>query len=149
MIATLDQAATAFGSELSEINAQLAEASTQYRDLLRNERAVENRRVTDVREKFGQTVADCDLLIVPRLTVLNLARGQVIPPSLFDLSKEQAEVVKEFIKGGKPVLFALGPTNVDQRGPAGRPEEGDARRGAPRPVPGRGGGRNTGAGRLV
>ncbi|HVK18396.1 MAG TPA: hypothetical protein VM533_15780 [Fimbriiglobus sp.] len=117
--ASLGEPIDAFGQELADYTRKATEAGDRYRDLLRNERAVENRRVTDVREKFGQTVADCDLLIVPRLTVLNLARGQVIPPSLFDLSKEQAEVVKEFIKGGKPVLFALGPTNVDQRGPAG------------------------------
>ncbi|HET6573790.1 MAG TPA: hypothetical protein VFG68_09330, partial [Fimbriiglobus sp.] len=110
--------------ELAEFTTQAAEAGARYRDLNRNERAAENRRITDVKEKLQQYVADCDLLIVPRLTVVNLARGDVIPPSLFDLSKDQAEVVKEFVKAGKPVLFALGPTNVD-RGPPSSPA-GDA-----------------------
>jgi hypothetical protein len=110
--------------ELAEFTAEAAEAGARYRDLLRNERAAENRRITDVKEKLRQYVADCDLLIVPRLTVVSLARGDVIPPSLYDLSADQAEVVKEFVKTGKPVLFALGPTNVD-RGPAADPA-GDA-----------------------
>ena len=100
----------------------------QYRDLLRNERAAENRRVTDVKAKLKQYVADCDLLIVPRLTVVDIARGDVIPPSLFNLSKDQAEVVKEFVKAGKPVLFAVGPTNVDRRGPPGEPAGDDVER---------------------
>jgi hypothetical protein len=103
--------------ELAEFTRQAAEAGNQYRDLLRNERAAENRRITNVKEKLRQYVDDCDLLIVPRLTVVNLARGDTIPPSLYNLSKDQAEVVKEFVKAGKPVLFAVGPTNVDRRGP--------------------------------
>lgn len=107
--------------EQAAFAAQAAEAGARYRDLLRNERAAENRRVTDVKEKLRQYVADCDLLIVPRLTVVNLARGDTIPPSLFNLSKDQAEVVREFVKAGKPVLFAIGPTNVDRRGPPGDP----------------------------
>ena len=116
VLAGLDQAASAFGAELTELNAQLAEAGTQYRDLLRNERAAENRRVTDLKAKLQQYVGDCDVLIVPRLTVVDISRGDVIPPNLFNLAKEQVEVVKEFLKAGKPVLFAVGPTNVDRRG---------------------------------
>jgi hypothetical protein len=109
--------------ELAEFTRQAAEAGAQYRDLLRNERAAENRRITNVREKLKQYVDDCDLLIVPRLTVVDISRGAqgVIPPSLFDLSKDQAEVVKGFVKAGKPVLFAVGPTNVARGGPPSSP----------------------------
>jgi hypothetical protein len=114
--------------ELAEFTQQAAEAGNLYRDLLRNERAAENRRVTDVREKLRQYVADCDLLIVPRLTVVNLSRGDTIPPSLYNLSRDQAEVVREFVKAGKPVLFAVGPTNVDRRGPLSDPAGDDVER---------------------
>jgi hypothetical protein len=103
--------------ELAEYNKQLAEVGPQYRELMRNDRAAENRRVTDVKAKLAQYVADCDLLVVPRLTVVDLARGDVIPPALYNLSADQAAVVKEFVKAGKPVLCAFGPTNVDRRGP--------------------------------
>ena len=106
-----------FKAELAEFRTQLAEAGTQYKDVLRNERAVENRRVTDVKTKLKQYVDDCDVLIVPRLTVTKIASGEVIPSPIFNLSKDQAEVVQEFIKAGKPVLFAFGPTITDPRSP--------------------------------
>lgn len=102
--------------ELEEFNKQLAEIGPAYRDLLRDERAAENRRIADVKAKLQQYVADCDLLIVPRLTTVDIAKGEIIPPGLFNASKDQAEVVREFIAAGKPVLFAMGPTNVDRRG---------------------------------
>jgi hypothetical protein len=111
--------------ELAEFTKALAELTPRYKEAFSNERAVENRRLTDLKAKLGAAVADCDLLIVPRLTVVDLARGDVITPSLFNLAKEQAEVVKEFVKAGKPVLFALGPTNVDRRGGFGGPEADD------------------------
>lgn len=105
--------------EVGEFQKQLAEVAPQYRALTGDERAAENRRLTDVKAKLKQYVADCDLLIVPRLTTLDVAKGEIIPPSLFNLSKDQAEAVKEFLAAGKPVLFAMGPTNIDRRGGPG------------------------------
>lgn len=102
--------------ELGEFNKALAELAPRYQQVFANERAAEGRRVTDVGAKLRAAVADCDLLIVPRLTAIDLTRGDIIPPNLFNLSAEQAEVVKEFVKAGKPVLFAVGPTNVDRGG---------------------------------
>ncbi|MFO0851325.1 MAG: hypothetical protein U0871_22625 [Gemmataceae bacterium] len=117
--------------ELAELTKLLAELTPRYKEAFANDRAVENRRLTDLKAKLGQAVADCDLLIVPRLTVVDLARGDVIPPNLFNLAKEQAEMVKEFVKAGKPVLFALGPTNVDRRGEFAGPEADDVEEAAP------------------
>lgn len=111
--------------ELDEAQKQLAEVAPQYRALAGDERAAENRRLTDVKAKLKQYVDDCDLLIVPRLTTLDVAKGEIIPPNLFNLAKDQAEAVKEFVAAGKPVLFALGPTNVDRRGGLGSDAAGD------------------------
>ncbi len=115
---------------LTELNKALAEVGPRYQELLRTGRAAETRRLTDVGAKLREYVAGCDLLIVPRLTVVDIARGEqgVIPPSLFNVSKDQAEVVKEFLKAGKPVLFALGPTNVDRRGLGAEPAGDDVER---------------------
>lgn len=118
VVAQLKSQVEVFKAELAELQAQVGEASAKYRDLLRNERAVESRRVTDVKAKFQQYTADADVLIVPRVSVVDIVRGNVIPSSLFNVSKEQAEVVKEFLKAGKPVLFALGPVVTEPRGPA-------------------------------
>lgn len=96
----------------------LAELKPKYEALLADERSVENRRIADVKAKMHQYVDECDLLIVPRLTTVDLASRHVYPPSLFHIATEQAAVVREFIRSGKPVLFALGP-NIPQ---PGRPE---------------------------
>jgi hypothetical protein len=103
--------------ELVEFNKELAELGPKYKALTKDERAVESRRVTDLKAKFGAAVADCDLLIVPRYTVMDISKGEVIRPSLYSLSKEQAEVVKDFMKAGKPVLALFGPTNTSDGGP--------------------------------
>ncbi len=110
--------------QLAEDIRQLAEMAPRYQELLRNERTTEARRITDVKQKLSQYVADCDLLIVPRLTVYDITRPDgVIRPSIFDLSEDQADVVREFLKAGKPALFAFGPTNVDPRGGGGNPDD--------------------------
>jgi hypothetical protein len=109
VVASLRKQIDVFKTELTEFQTQVGEAGTQYRDLLRNERAVESRRITDVKAKLAQYVNETDLLIVPRLTVTDIVRGDTIPASIFNLSKDQAIVVQEFLKAGKPVLFAMGP----------------------------------------
>jgi hypothetical protein len=87
----------------------LAEVGPKYRSLLGDERSVENRRIADVKLKMNQYLDECDVLVVPRLTTVDLAAQHVYPPSLFHLSQEQAAVVREFVKAGKPVLFGIGP----------------------------------------
>jgi len=113
-----------FKVELVELQPQLTEAGDNYRELLRDERSVESRRTVDVKAKLKAYVDDCDILIVPRLTVTDIVRGDVIPPAIFNLSKDQAEVVQEFMKAGKPVLFAFGPPVGEGRnGPAEGPDD--------------------------
>jgi low affinity Fe/Cu permease len=103
--------------ELAEAQRQLLELGPKFTELLRDDRAAESRRITDIKSKLKQYVQDLDLLIVPRLTITDVtSEFGVISPSLFNLSKDQSEVIQEFMKVGKPVLFAFGPTNVDRRG---------------------------------
>jgi hypothetical protein len=63
-------------------------------------------------------VADCDLLIIPRMTLFNVARGEYIPNRVYKLDPAQIESIKDFIKSGKPVLVLIGPPNE----PANRTE---------------------------
>ena len=116
VLQAVDETISLLTKDLEDLTKASTEANAKYQALLADERAAENRRITDVQAKLRQYVADADLLIVPRLTVLDIARWNrsgVIPPGLFNLSKEQGEVVREFVAAGKPVLFALGPTNFD------------------------------------
>ncbi|OAI45336.1 hypothetical protein AYO44_02725 [Planctomycetaceae bacterium SCGC AG-212-F19] len=70
------------------------------------------RRITDMKAKLSWTLADCDLLIVPRMTQRNVARrNDNIPGWLHRLDESQADVIRDFMKAGKPVLFCFGPTN--------------------------------------
>ena len=48
---------------------------------------------------------------MPRLTLLNVVRGEAIPNRVYRLDPAQLDAIKDFIKSGKPVLFCLGPTN--------------------------------------
>lgn len=103
---------------IDELKPELDKAETKYRELLGNERAGEGRRQTDVKEKLQRIVSDCDLLIIPRLTTLNLQKSEVISPSFYTMPKEQADVIRGFIASGKPVLACLGPSKIDVgRGP--------------------------------
>jgi hypothetical protein len=62
----------------------------------------------EVKAKFASLLADVDVLIVPRYTLVNATIGRGVDPELHKLSKEQVEVIKEFMKKGKPVLACLG-----------------------------------------
>ncbi|HEX3148733.1 MAG TPA: hypothetical protein VHR66_11650 [Gemmataceae bacterium] len=102
---------------LAEIDAERRETDAQLSALLKNERAFEDRRVTDVKAKLTRLTADCDMLIVPRLTVMNASAVEAIDPSFYKLSAEQVAVVKDFMKTGKPVLVCAGP-NAERNSPA-------------------------------
>ena len=80
------------------------------RDKLDPDRVLESRRLTDVKAKLSYAVADCDLLLVPRLT-RRTASGEPITPRLHSFSAEQAAAVKAYLQAGKPVLACLGPIN--------------------------------------
>lgn len=108
--------------EADEVKEALAKVAPQYQELLKNETAYEARRGSDVKTKFASAVAECDILIIPRMTVMDIARRGVIESWLYNLSADQADVVREFIAAGKPVLAMFGPIKVGQGGPGAEPE---------------------------
>jgi hypothetical protein len=79
----------------------------------------EQRRISDLRAKTSRLLADCDLLIIPRMTLFNVARGERIPNRVYQLEQSQVEAVRDFLKAGKPVLICFGPTNE----PAGQMDQ--------------------------
>jgi hypothetical protein len=85
------------------------------------ERVIEERRMTDLKAKMAKLLAECDMLLVPRITLRNLTSQppDFIPPRLYRLDDVQAEAIKEFMKAGKPVLACFGPTNepAERRAP--------------------------------
>ena len=49
------------------------------KETYQDERAIEDRRLNDVKAKLSHLVADVDLLIVPRYTVANATLGGGVP----------------------------------------------------------------------
>lgn len=85
-----------------------------------DDRLAELRRSTDIQPKLEQILSDCDLLIVPRHTWISIPDENYIFPRAYALTdgngfdgpflkSKQAEVIKAFMKRGKPVLACLGP----------------------------------------
>lgn len=89
------------------------ELETTRKDLknLKVDELEEKRRIPDVKVKLNRTLADCDLLILPRVTMVDIPRKIIVPNQLHGLSEGQFAAVREFMKAGKPVLFCLGPTS--------------------------------------
>src|SRR6266478_2178205 len=75
----------------------------------------EQRRISDLRAKTSRLLADCDLLIIPRWTLRNVAQDDAIPNPIYQLDKSQVDAVRDFLKAGKPVLFCFGPINESPR----------------------------------
>src|SRR5262249_38413809 len=90
------------------------------------ESVVEQRRISDIKAKMSRALADCDMLIIPRLTMTNVTTPAFnIPNSIHRLDEGQLEAGKDFLKEGKPGLFCLGPVNEspeDREPPSPEPD---------------------------
>jgi hypothetical protein len=94
----------------------LLEARQRERDELRQERArlpvdelQETRRMKDVKGKLDRALADCDLLLIPRLT--RRSNGSLAAPYRFHrFSEAQLASIREFVQEGKPIFACLGPS---------------------------------------
>lgn len=87
------------------------DALVKERSGLNVEKLSEQRRLTDLKAKLDRQLADCDLVLLPRITYINLVRDWRIGNDLHNLDKAQIDAIKDYIKAGKPVLAAFGPTN--------------------------------------
>lgn len=95
---------------------QARDVAAKEKSALNVDSTAELRRITDLKARLGRTLADCDLLIIPRLTLLDVVAEDRIPPQLYRLDDAQVDAIKEFLKAGKPVLACFGPTNEDAQG---------------------------------
>ncbi|CAN5606532.1 hypothetical protein BH11PLA2_BH11PLA2_06370 [soil metagenome] len=112
---TLSKNIELLSTQLAEFQKELSDVEPKLKALQLNEKANDARRITDVPAKLKAAVNDCDLLIVPRVTTVDLANRHAYPPDIFNMSSEQAEVLKDFMKAGKPVLACFGPIKMGAR----------------------------------
>jgi hypothetical protein len=110
----LDKALPTYRQRLEDIEAEKKKLNVPALE--------EQQRMTDVKAKMDRLLADCDLLIVPRMTLRNLAENfENIPNRLYKLDEAQVEAVKDFLKTGKPLLACFGPANASPDEGPGRP----------------------------
>ncbi|MBL8797014.1 MAG: hypothetical protein JNM56_24140 [Planctomycetia bacterium] len=117
--------------ELNEVLAEQQEAINDFtarRDTKAKELAAiqvddvaEMQRMSDLQGKMNRLLADCDLLIIPRMTYRNMNLGEVFSNRIHQLEDAQVEAIKQFLKAGKPVLACLGPSVEAQ--PGARPPD--------------------------
>jgi hypothetical protein len=86
-------------------------ALVREKNALNVENLTEQRRIADLKAKLNRMLADCDVLILPRMTLFNASRQDLIPQRAYSLDEAQLHALREFLKAGKPVLFCLGPPN--------------------------------------
>lgn len=84
------------------------EADRKVKAAYKDERSIQDRRDRDVKAKFARLLDDVDVLILPRHTLVNATSGDGLWPPIHSLGREHVEVIKEFMKKGKPVLACLG-----------------------------------------
>ncbi len=107
---------TALSSEFEQREEERQKDEIELATLTSQESVVEGRRITDVKEKTSRLLADCDLLIIPRMTIIDLINGQRIASRYYKLADPQIAAIRAFIRSGKPVFVLFGPTNDSSEG---------------------------------
>lgn len=109
MLSEIEKRFTRATEELKEAEVANTEAKKKLIEAMKDERPLQDRRMTDVTAKLTKQLADVDLLIVPRFTTEDAMDGPEIEAAVHALHRDQVKVAKEFMKRGKPVLACLGP----------------------------------------
>ncbi|HTU20386.1 MAG TPA: hypothetical protein VMG10_20145 [Gemmataceae bacterium] len=126
----IKQKADDYTTDLERID-QAVRRSERQLEQARNDKAKlnvraleEQQQMSDLRAKLRRLLADCDLLIVPRMTLRNTAAGfPGLRPRYYPLEAEQVAAIKEFLRAGKPILACFGPLNWPQEdGGNGEPD---------------------------
>ncbi len=106
-----NQQVEAFSSFLEQAKKQ-RERIADDQQRLQVESLEEQRRLTDVKAKMDRALADCDLLILPRMTLRDVTDPRFnLPAEFHRLDDAQVASIKDFLKAGKPVVACFGPVN--------------------------------------
>jgi hypothetical protein len=120
--ATLAKQLSKAKQSLEESQKKLKSADEDLKQALKDERPIEDRRISDAKAKLAAKLSDVDLMIVPRFTIEDATEGEGpdVAASIHGLRKEQIDVIRDFMISGKPVLACLGPIS----GPDGPSRDG-------------------------
>src|SRR5262249_54582907 len=110
--------ATVLEYNLGRLEPKLDKVNKELKDLKIDD-LEEKKRIADVRVKLNRVLADADMLILPRVTFVDIPDGIYIDNEIHGLNESQFEAVRDFLKAGKPILFCLGPSNSAGEFPRG------------------------------
>ncbi len=99
-------------TELVDAKKRQTKLEPEYLEFTRDDKLMAARRDPNIKTRLAETLADCDLLILSRLTVMSLSDRRSIPSSLHNLTKDQAEVIKDYLKAGKPAICCFGAADL-------------------------------------
>src|SRR5262249_44214337 len=121
-LSRLEPALDDFKQELARKEEKEKLLTRELEQLQSDERVMEGQHQPDVKRKLEGLLDECDLLIVPRITLLDTANDMLVPNWAHQLDEAQVAAIKDYLKKGKPVLFCFGPINEpgDPRDPSGR-----------------------------
>src|SRR5947208_16010518 len=71
----------------------------------------EQHRISDLRAKTDRMLADCDLLIIPRMTLFDVTRCERIPNRVYQLDPAQVDAIGDFLTAAKPGLACFCPSS--------------------------------------
>ena len=108
-------------SNLADAKKRRADLEPEYLELTRDDALMAGRREPNIKARLAAILADCDLLILNRLTVMSLSDRRSVPAGLHNLSKDQAAVIQDYLAAGKPMICCFGAADVGPR--QQRPDE--------------------------
>jgi hypothetical protein len=121
-LSRLEPALDDFKQEFARKEEKEKSLTKELEQLQTEERVMEGQHQPDVKRKLEGLLDEIDLLIVPRITLLDTANDMLVPNWAHQLDETQVAAIKDYLKKGKPVMFAFGPINEpgDPRDPTGR-----------------------------
>ena len=102
---------------LADAKKRRAEVEPKYLEFVRDDALIAGIRQPNVKARMAEILADCDLLIVSRLTVTTLSPRRAVPSSLHNLSRDQAVAIQDYLAAGKPIICCFGAADVGPRQP--------------------------------
>ena len=123
LLAKFDAQKVILDKQIAEFEKERQAVEDKLTAAFKDERSIQDRRVTDVKAKFARLLADVDLLVLPRFTTSDITSLGGVPSEYHALAKDHVEAIRDYMKSGRPVLAMFG-TISEEDGPSNEASDG-------------------------
>lgn len=123
LLVKLDAQKVELEKQVAEFEKERQAVEDKLTAAFKDERSIQDRRVTDVKAKLTRMLADVDLLVLPRFTTSDVTSMGGVPSELHALDKDQVDAIRDYMKSGRPVLAMFG-TISEADGPSAEASDG-------------------------